>query len=73
MKKNVLLIENKKIEKIEILKRNQIDNFLGINIHQGIAIYCDKLSNRSIKSIEKEKNNSNFRFSQRHPKCGFHN
>ncbi len=53
--KNVLLIENKKIEKIEILKRNQIDNFLGINIHQGIAIYCDKLSNRSIKSIEKEK------------------
>ena len=53
--KNLTLIENKRIAKIEIMKRSQIDNILGVNMHQGIAVYCDKLSKKCFKNIANDK------------------
>ena len=37
------------------MKRSQIDNILGVNMHQGIAVYCDKLSKKCFKNIANDK------------------
>ena len=49
------LIENKNIKDVYIKKRNHIDSSLGLNIHQGIVIYCNPLLKvSSLEDIEKE-------------------
>ena len=37
--------KNKNIEKIQILKRKEIDSLLGFNTHQGIYLKCNFLQN----------------------------
>ena len=49
------LIEKKNIKNVFIKKRNHIDSSLGLNIHQGIVVYCNPLSKVStLEDIEKE-------------------
>ena len=46
-------LKKKKIEKIQILKRKEIDSLLGFNTHQGVFIECNFLQNYSIAEIKK--------------------
>ena len=46
-------LKKKKIEKIKILKRKEIDSLLGFNTHQGVFIKCNFLQNHSIAEIKK--------------------
>ena len=46
--------KNKNIEKIQILKRKEIDSLLGFNTHQGIYLKCNFLQNHKITEIKKD-------------------
>ena len=46
-------LKNKKIGKIQILKRKEIDSLLGFNTHQGIYLKCNFLQNYKITEIKK--------------------
>ena len=46
-------LKKKKIEKIKILKRKEIDSLLGFNTHQGVFIKCNFLQNYTIAEIKK--------------------
>ena len=49
------LIKKQNIKDVFIKKRHHIDSSLGLNIHQGIVIYCNPLSKvSSLEDIEKE-------------------
>jgi len=49
------LIEKKNIKNVLIKKRSQIDHSIGLDTHQGIAIYCNPLiKNYTLEKIEKE-------------------
>ena len=50
---NINSLEKKKIEKIQILKRKEIDSILGLNTHQGIYMKCNFLQNYTITEIKK--------------------
>ena len=50
---NLHYLKKKKIEKIQILKRKEIDSLLGFNTHQGVFIKCNFLQNYSIAEIKK--------------------
>ena len=47
--------KKKNIEKIQILKRKEIDSLLGFNTHQGIYLKCNFLQNYKITEIKKMK------------------
>ncbi len=49
------LINKKKIKKVIIKKRKQIDHDLGITIHQGIVLYCDGFKKKKFKLNNQEK------------------
>ena len=51
--KNLRDLKKKKIEKIKILKRKEIDSLLGFNTHQGVFIKCNFLQNYTIAEIKK--------------------
>jgi len=50
---NLQDLKKKKIEKIQILKRKEIDSLLGFNTHQGVFIKCNFLQNYTIAEIKK--------------------
>ncbi len=51
------VINEKKIEKVEIFHRSDLDKKVKTTIHQGIVIFCNKLKqNNEIKFIQNEKN-----------------
>tara|TARA_Y100000022_G_scaffold148444_1_gene130139 strand:+ start:68 stop:808 length:741 start_codon:yes stop_codon:yes gene_type:complete len=50
---NLRDLKKKKIEKIKILKRKEIDSLLGFNTHQGVFIKCNFLQNYTIAEIKK--------------------
>ena len=45
-------LRKKNIEKIQILKRKQIDSLLGFNTHQGVFLKCNFLQNYKIADIK---------------------
>ena len=45
-------LKKKNIEKIQILKRKQIDSLLGFNTHQGVFLKCNFLQNYKIADIK---------------------
>ncbi|MAI29400.1 MAG: 23S rRNA (guanosine(2251)-2'-O)-methyltransferase RlmB [Rickettsiales bacterium] len=47
-------LKNKKIGKIQILKRKEMDTLFGFNTHQGIFLKCNFLQNYKITAIEKD-------------------
>ena len=49
------LIAERNIKEILVKNRNQIDSYLNINTHQGIAIYCEPLEKKNdLNEIDKE-------------------
>ena len=52
--KNKIFFEKVKNIKIKILNRKQIDLLTAEKVHQGIVVYCEKLSNKTITDIKKE-------------------
>ena len=50
---NLHYLKKKKIEKIQILKRKEIDSLLGFNTHQCVFMRCNFLQNYSIAEIKK--------------------
>ena len=50
------IIEERKIKKIEILKRKEIDKKVKNTIHQGIVIFCSFLKNHFLEDIDNQEN-----------------
>ena len=55
--KNKFVIENRKISKLYIVSRKEIDSVIKNNVHQGILLKCKSLKQISLEEINKNEKN----------------
>ena len=55
--KNRFIIENRKINKLYIVSRKEIDTEIKNNVHQGILLKCKSLKQISLEEINKNEKN----------------